>query len=258
MELMTDKQRSFLTSLLREKEITEEEFLSAIGEPSSLTKQNAQMVIDVLMHSPNPKEDLKQLGLHVKYDEEEIRGMANKGKAKSDTNSNSTEIIESTQSTPKNKMVIGDVNKLAETYGLPKEIASMFFMTINDTLYIRHPGLLYIAKKRGYTRILTQSHYDKDHNEWVGTCYIYPVIPVEVLEALKGVDPQVQLMIIKEYYGPTYAEGRASERNVINRRMHMWLKEMAETRAEVRALRRFSGYGGTAFEELPEAEIPVE
>ena len=43
--------------------------------------------------------------------------------------------------------------------------------------------------------------------------------------------------------------------NVQNRNMHQFLREMAQTRALGRALRSYTGYGSTTYEELPDAEI---
>jgi hypothetical protein len=49
--------------------------------------------------------------------------------------------------------------------------------------------------------------------------------------------------------------GTANIENVQNRSMHKFLREMAQTRALGRALRSYTGYGGTSYEELPDAEI---
>ena len=125
-----------------------------------------------------------------------------------------------------------------------------------DQLYIKIPGLLHIAKKQGYARIDTDVTEVGD--EWRGTAHIYPTISVEVLQALHGLPEAVIMHVLMTQYGPTTAHATASKSNVLNSRMHARLMEFAETRATARALRLYTGYGGTSYEELPDAEIEVE
>ena len=64
--------------------------------------------------------------------------------------------------------------------------------------------------------------------------------------------------MLENYFGPTKGEGRAGKDNVKNTRMYPFLKEMAETRSVNRALRLYTGYGGTSYEEMPQAQIAAD
>lgn len=144
---------------------------------------------------------------------------------------------------------------MSKLNGLPAEIADMFFVIIDNRLYVKVAGLLFMAGKKGYSRIETTSRYDEKKQEWIATTKVYPLIDPKMIETLSRLDPKLVEKIITEYYAPTIAEGRASRENVANSRMHPFLKEMAETRSVGRALRLYTGYGGTTYEELPQAEV---
>ena len=162
---------------------------------------------------------------------------------------------------PKHPFTVEKASSKAELMAslnhIPPELADMFFTIINGALYIKVAGLNYMAGKIGYARIVTKPEYDEDKKEWNATAYIYPRIPIDVLKALNGLSPDIQQQVL-ESYGPTVGHGRASHENVTNSKMLPFLKEMSETRALGRALRAFTAYGGTSYEELPDATIEVE
>ncbi len=149
----------------------------------------------------------------------------------------------------------GAVSSIAKQYGIPDDLANMYFMLIDQQLYIKHPGLLYIASKIGYQRIEVESHYNRETETWEATAKIYPKIPSKILNTLNSIPEPQRDVVLKYYLSPTVANGTANKENVKNTRMHAFLKEMAETRAINRALRLYTGYGGTSFEELPDSEI---
>ena len=60
-----------------------------------------------------------------------------------------------------------------------------------------------------------------------------------------------------ETYKFTRKKDRGKE-NVKNSKMYPFLKEMAETRSVNRALRLYTGFGGTSYEEMPESVVEVE
>ena len=180
------------------------------------------------------------------------------GKAKKMEEKNEEKQIETKQAIvqkPKTEMKIGKPERMAMLYKIPSELANMFFMTIDDALYVKAPGLLYMAGKKGYSRILTTSHYDETHKEWVAETEVYPLIPKDVIEAIPKMQVDLAKEILTTYYGATKGEGRASDDNVKNTRMKPFHKELAETRSVNRALRLFTGYGGTSYEEMPQGEI---
>ena len=154
------------------------------------------------------------------------------------------------------KLQVGKAEQMATYYGIPPELANMFFVVIEGSLYVKQPGLLYLASKKGYARILTVSHQSDEG--WEAETKVYPVIPQAVIVALASMDKEIQRHVLDTYYGPTIGQGRANEKNVKTTKMLPFLKELAETRSVNRALRLYTGYGGTSYEEMPEASIEGE
>lgn len=156
----------------------------------------------------------------------------------------------------KKELVIGNVEAAAAKYGIPKEMANLFFMTFDGGLYIKNPGLLYLAGKIGYSRIeITDICKD---GEWQAECKIYPRLTKELLEGVGQLDKALQKQALDFITAPTNGTGRANTENVKMKTMHSFLKEMAQTRACNRALRNYTGYGGTSYEELPEAQLEAK
>ena len=155
----------------------------------------------------------------------------------------------------KQELVIGTCEAVAVQYGIPVELANLFFMKMNEGLYIKNPGLLYLAGKKGYSRIEVSTTYDEKVQEWSAECMIYPKLTKDILEGISKLDKDIQGIALDFATKPTNGTGRASKASVKMTTMHPFLKEMAQTRAQNRALRAFTGYGGTSAEELPEAQI---
>ncbi len=158
----------------------------------------------------------------------------------------------------KQELVIGTCEAVAVQYGIPAELANLFFMKMNEGLYIKNPGLLYLAGKKGYSRIEITTTYDEKNQEWSAECKIYPKLTKDILEGIAKLDKELQKIAFDFATAPTNGTGRASKASVKMTTMHAFLKEMAQTRAQNRALRAFTGYGGTSAEELPEAQIERE
>ncbi|MGC9138757.1 MAG: hypothetical protein ACP5G5_07150 [Thermoplasmata archaeon] len=152
----------------------------------------------------------------------------------------------------------GAISSIAKQYNIPDDIANLYFMLIDGQLYIKHPGLLYIASRIGYQRIEVSSQYNNETKTWEATAKVYPKIPINLLNILKDIPEPERMVILQYYLQPTIANATANLENVKNTRMYPFLKEMAETRAINRALRLYTGYGGTSFEELPDSEIENE
>ena len=148
------------------------------------------------------------------------------------------------------------ISVMAHMQGIPVELANMYFMIIDDQLYIKAPGLLHLAAKKGYTKIEVQS--EKQGDGYTATARIYPKMDVEFIRSLNGLPEDVIKEIVDKQYGPTSGYASANKSNVRNTRMHVFLKELAETRAVNRALRLYTGYGGTSYEEMPQAEVIEE
>lgn len=170
-----------------------------------------------------------------------------------------TEIVDQNQNLPatkkKQELVIGKCEAVAAQYGIPSEMANLFFMTMDGGLYIKNPGLLYLASKKGYSRIEVTTSFDEKAQEYSAECKIYPKLTKDILEGIGRLDPGLQKMAFEFATQPTNGTGRASKSNVRMSTMHPFLKEMSQTRAQNRALRAFTGYGGTSMEELPDAQI---
>lgn len=142
---------------------------------------------------------------------------------------------------------------MAKLNGIPEELANSFFAIIDNNLYIKAPGLLFMAGKIGYSRIKVESYQDDVGKGWRATAYVYPRIPKEVMVSFNGMDKEIVKRVLDDYYGATIGYGSANDKNLKDKQKP-FAREMAETRAVVRALRLYTGYGGTAFEELPQGE----
>ncbi len=152
----------------------------------------------------------------------------------------------------------GYVTSIAQMYNIPPDIANMYFMLIDGQLYIKHQGLLFMASKKGYQRIEVESTWDDKEKTWYATAKVYPKIPIKVLEMLKELPDDERKIVIDYMTKPTMANATANTDNVRNPRMHSYLKEMSETRAINRALRLYTGFGGTSYEELDNSELEDE
>lgn len=142
---------------------------------------------------------------------------------------------------------------MAKLNGIPPELADMFFAIIDGGLYIKAPGLMYMGGKIGYARIITTVEFDAKTGGYKATAKIYPKMPDKVMESLSRMDKEMQRYILDTYYGATEGHGTANKANTKPKQQNN-LQEMAETRAVVRALRLYTGYGGTSLEELPDGE----
>ena len=228
-EKITDAQRKYLFRVLSDKGMTKEDIEREMGKGiSELSKEEASRVIDGLLKG-------SQIAPVVQA------SMPSEKKTEMKT--------EKASSRPE---------MLAKMNGIPPELADMFFMIIDGSLYIKSPGLLYMAQKKGYSKIDVHSEYNEDRQEWTAQASVYPRINDRALELLSKMPVEALEGLIHDYYGPTTGYGRANKENVKNARMHPFLKEMAETRAVNRALRLYTGYGGTSYEELPDSQTEVE
>ncbi len=157
----------------------------------------------------------------------------------------------------KKELVIekGEFTSIAREFDIPADLANMFFMKFEDQLYIKVAGLQYIAGKKGYRRIEISDSYDEGTQTWIAEARVFPKITKELIDSVAKLSPEVQKMIIDEISKPTIGIGTANKDNVRNTKMHPFLREMAQTRALGRALRAYTGYGSTTYEELPNASL---
>lgn len=155
----------------------------------------------------------------------------------------------------KKEFIVGTCEALAVQYGIPPELANMFFMQFDSELYIKNPGLLYLANKKGYSRIEVSDSYNEKDQEWIADCKIFPRLTKEILEGIGALSKELQKQALDFATAPTNGTGRASKANVKMSTMHTFLREMAQTRAMNRCLRAYTGYGTTSSEELPEGRL---
>lgn len=150
-----------------------------------------------------------------------------------------------------------DLEEIARFYGLPSPVAKMMFAVIGDSLYPKLQFLLYMAHKRGVQRI-ELSQPKEVSGEWMTEAKVYPYVPPSVFNKIIDLPPDERKTMWDYYTKPTIEWGRASLQNVANPIMHKWLPEMSRKRAAARALRLYVGFGGTAYEEMPEATLTKE
>lgn len=160
---------------------------------------------------------------------------------------------------PKKPFVLNDeaLVAFAEELKLPKAAARMFFMVVDNTLYVKIAGLLALAvAKRPYQaiQIPVDSIKKNEQGEWSATCYVYPKITARELHEINTcADPVMRKQMWDYMTMPTAGYGRAGRDNVkLPEVRDKFLPEMAQTRAVARALRLYTGFGFTAAEEMQE------
>ena len=252
---ITDSQRKKVFSLLEERGVSKEELESLLKvKVSDLSKASASILIGYLTGGIEKEEAVRKIqdSQGVPYESREV------GHDFSDDGTGRTENpIQKPE--PKNPMTVlpGSTLALARTAGIPEEMANLFFMNLNGTAYIKVAGLQYMAGKVGYRRIEIIDSFDEKKG-WVAEAKIYPKVDNKTLEALSKLSPETQKMAYEDLSKPTNGIGTANKDNVQNPRMLPYLREMAQTRALGRALRSYTGYGSTTYEELPDSQIEVD
>lgn len=199
---------------------------------------------------PESVKEKKEKKKPMKEEEKEIK------KPLSDKElSEKLEAEEQKKALAKTQFKVGTCEAVAKQYGIPAELANMFFMTLNDGLYIKNPGLLHFAAKKGYSRIEVISNYNEKTQEWESESKIYPKVTAEMVSSICKLGPEMQKIAWEYVTAPTNGTGAASSKSVKMSTMQPFFKEMSQTRATNRALRNYTGYGGASLEELPEAEV---
>lgn len=153
------------------------------------------------------------------------------------------------------KVEPGSSLELAKALGMPDELADLFFRRIDNKPYIMNPGLLYLANQKGKGAIQVADSFDEKTGTWSATTRIYPLLTREMIESIAKLDPSVQGKALEIVSEPTIGLGTANRVNVINPKMHPFMREMAQTRSQNRALRAYTGYGDTSAEEMPQGVI---
>ena len=234
----TDAQRKKLFALLNEHQIDKELFeLTAQVDISTMTKGQMSDAIGLMGSS---SDIVQALGKWAATREDET------APPKTATPNTSAKLneqeVKKQASRPSNRPEL-----MARLNGIPEEIADAFFAIIDGNLYIKAPGLLYIASKKTYARILTDPpEFNEKTQSWEAVTRVWPRIPVEVIQALSGLDKSLQTQILDDYYGPTIGRGRTGKDNLKPKQIP-YAPEKAETRSVVRALRPYTGNGGTSI-----------
>jgi len=259
-EMATDRQRKLLFAKMAELNIDKDVFEGTIELPiSQMSKAEMTKAIDILLN----KNIQNKIGeLRVKF---ALSGEERETKQESQPTETQEEPPAQTPATTAPPAVATaklTVEKpssrpalMARMNGIPAELADMFFSVIDGSLYIKLPGLLYMASKKGYSRIVVDEPTMKD-GTWYAKATVYPIIPKDILITLGSMDKELASRIVSEYYGPVIGYGRANKDNVKTTKILPFLPELAAARATARALRLYTGYGGTSEEELPDARIP--
>jgi hypothetical protein len=259
----TEGQRKMLFSLMEKVDFSKEDMENSLKFPmSELSVQEASVLIDCLKNNGDLSEAVGKIkGSH---------GNAPKGPLdsipKTDKTSETPAMPKSREEALQRKekqeemkqgftVQPGSELALARTAGIPEEMANLFFMKLNGNAYIKVAGLQYMAGKIGYRRIEITDHYDEKTGTWTAEAKIYPKIDAKMLDVISRLAPDVQKEAYEDLAKPTNGVGTANGDNVQNSNMHKFLREMAQTRALGRALRSYTGYGSTTYEELPQAEI---
>ena len=240
---MTDAQKKLIHSQIEKNGMHPSEIEARLGFAiPDLSKQEASNLIDCFMKNGDLDEAIERI-LNSRM-----------------SASSSQETPDTGQNSEKSKFTVepGSELAIAKIAGLPPEMANMFFMKLNGNAYIKVAGLQYMAGKVGYQRIEITDRYEESTKTWVAEAKVFPKISADKLATISKLSPEVQKMAYEDQSKPTNGVGTANRENVQNPNMHKFLREMAQTRALGRALRSYTGYGGTSYEELPDAEVGGE
>ncbi|MEE9236535.1 MAG: hypothetical protein V3U52_01925 [Thermoplasmata archaeon] len=151
------------------------------------------------------------------------------------------------------------VRDMAEKYDLPLG----FILTFEDqktgriSPYVTKAGLLYKLKQVGFRTI--QVRFIKEDDEakvYECEAAIYPNLSQAEMDLLSKIldkgDKSLFREVFEELTRPTIHRGRASPKTLKEKQLR-WAKELAETRATLRAARVFTGCGLYMKEEVEEA-----
>jgi hypothetical protein len=266
-EIITEPQRKLLFSQMAKGNVGKDGIENQLGFGiSQLTKNEASSLIDCFIKNGDLAEVIKEIKQAREHPDKQTAPVMPSTKAKQEfhagpvanNNTNAPIPAATERYKPIAQKASSKPELLAKMNNIPPELADMFFTILEGSLYIKQPGLLYMASKKGYARIDVSSEYDEETKGYKAVAKVYPIIPKEVIVALGNLSEKMQEKIINDYYGPIPGNGRAARDNVKMSTMMPFLRELAETRAINRALRLYTGYGGTSFEEMPQAEIREE
>ncbi|MEM4066747.1 MAG: hypothetical protein QXV17_07800 [Candidatus Micrarchaeaceae archaeon] len=180
---------------------------------------------------------------------------------KAATGNSSTALQKQEQEHGKLETTKGEFTSIAQMYGIPPDVANLFFVSIEGNLYIKNPALLYLANKKGYQAIVVSDEYkvdEKGNGYWEATTLIYPKVSEQMIEAISKLPPELQEVMIEYVTRPTNGKATASKETLKTEKNYKYMREIAQTRSQNRALRAYTGYGGTSYEELSEANPDVE
>ncbi len=254
----TDAQRKLLFSLMEKEDWGKEDMEESLGfSMSELSVRDASTLIDSLKNKGDLSVAVGKIREWHKVTDQDTKPEEKQENEKNTLNVPQTREEAEKKKKEKTEFTVqpGSELALAKTAGIPEEMANLFFMKITGNAYIKVAGLQYMAGKAGYRRIEITDHYDEKTETWTAEAKIYPKIDARMLEIISHLDPDVQKMAYEDMSRPTNGIGTANKQSVQNSKMQPFLREMAQTRALGRALRSYTGYGSTTYEELPDAVI---
>ena len=146
------------------------------------------------------------------------------------------------------------VKEMADFYHVPQALIALFWCDIKGNLYAKAPFHMHQAAKKGYQRIEVECK-NEGSDKWCARATLYPRITSRELETLARLTVSEREGLIKYLTTPMSEEAYASKETVRNPLMYPYLREMAIKRAVARLCARYSGYGGTVYEELPDATL---
>lgn len=155
------------------------------------------------------------------------------------------------------KLEVKSAEDLAKFYAVPPALMNVYFIEMGGALYAKEMFLLNQAAKKGYQAI-SVTVVEKKQGEWEAEAKIYPAISEKMMFRLLELPEEERAKYWEYLTRPTVEWGNASKETVRMSTMHPFLREMAIKRAVCRCCRLFSGWGGTAAEELPDAELTDE
>jgi hypothetical protein len=157
---------------------------------------------------------------------------------------------------------IVSVEDAAKLYNVPPNFVLLFKDSEGNVRpYVTKEGLLAILKKHGFRAAQTRSEPDPDkRGGFVAVAEIYPDLRPEdraLLERISDMkDRETFLEAFRAFTRPTIAHATANDDNLLSPRQGKRMRELAETRALLRAIRVYTGTGAALPPNVDEDEVP--
>ncbi len=190
--------------------------------------------------------DRRFLELSKEKQDSRIHGAGPKGSLDATIDESGREIVDSVRSDAA-KAVPLEVREAGELYKVPAHFVIMF----DNRPYIPKDGMLWKLREYGYDAVDVE--IQEEEGGFLAEARIYPKLrrtDYDLLSKVAETRPEDLIKVMEQLRRPTVAHATANKGNLKPKQLK-WMREMAETRAVLRAARVYTGMGLSTPEEEP-------